>query len=70
MKGEGVSKENGTARIGTKSKLKHWREREGKAAEEKELKKVCVSTKKQIPRKILGITISMNLSSIRIQTLK
>ena len=51
MKGEGVSKENGTARIGTKSKLKHWREREGKAAEEKELKKVCVSTKKQIPRK-------------------
>ena len=43
MKGEGVSKEDGTARIGTKGKLKHWREREGKATEEKELKKACVS---------------------------
>ena len=43
MKGEGVSKEDGTARIGTKSKLKHWREQEGKAIEEKELKTVCVA---------------------------
>ena len=49
MKGEGVSKEDGTARIGTKSKLKHWREREGKAIEEKE-ESLC-GTKKQIPRK-------------------
>lgn len=41
--GRGVTKEDGTARIGTKGKLKHSREWEGKATEEKELKEVCVA---------------------------
>ena len=43
MKGDDVTKEDRTARIGTKGKLKHWREWEGKATEEKELKEVSVA---------------------------